>query len=722
MNAIQQLIVREQKELAAHILQSIPSQGGCVVLLGEARMGRSNILNSVTQQIQHPFALVPLADSEIEFYDTVFEKLIHYLPGSESILTNNAMNLGDRVDGIIRRLHDKHQIVTLLIDNADRFSTTEWGKRVFLRLSFFNASYALRVVLAGSDIFRQWADEKLPQKTVWENLYRSPTQLAGISLLSIQDELADRPEIARRLIELCGGHPYYLWQLTDGDILDAAFSSREVLERINIRARDLCLTEKWYEPFYDYWETFGPAARSLCYALAASPNGLLIVDAKSALKCSGFTDAEIISALDFLERTALVIQYDAKTRLQLIGVFVQWYETVTGYRQSLRPVIKTPSLPSTLAIPKVLSTEVTFFPDQDIVLVRRGHYHFSSRVGSTLHRMLKRFPQACLKAPLSGMDEFHENINNLANDLWTEFNGLEWFTSVIHAANDHHTIRFVIPENMMDFPLEMLPLDETGTRHIGTETPVSRHLLKQGRYVDQSPLRLPLPAGQKLRVLVVAAEAKSDILVDTKGCVISASGPNGRAIFLNRLQLADQIYALQSAFDAQPDLVDATFLMLDPMGPDAHSATRAEFETIIRSQQFDVLHFAGHGIYSDGFKGLVFADGAISLEQLNGMLENQKQLRFVFLNCCEGGRTDANPYINNLLGLAQTCIEAGIPAVAAMRWSIPVGVANVLAEAFYPAFFSEGLLDKAMLSAIKKLKEQTPDLNVYALAPVLLMH
>ena len=158
-------------------------------------------------------------------------------------------------------------------------------------------------------------------------------------------------------------------------------------------------------------------------------------------------------------------------------------------------------------------------------------------------------------------------------------------------------------------------------------------------------------------------------------------------------------------------------------------ATARVFRDLIEdsAQPFDMMHFAGHGLVladrpEEG--GLLFGDELVHLTDLKNSLAAQQQLGFVYLSCCESGQLATDERTSSLLGLAHACIEAGVPAVLAMRWRITVEASLNLARAFYDALFEKRLLDLALCQAAQQVhdRERDPAKKIYAAAPVLIMH
>lgn len=100
-------------------------------------------------------------------------------------------------------------------------------------------------------------------------------------------------------------------------------------------------------------------------------------------------------------------------------------------------------------------------------------------------------------------------------------------------------------------------------------------------------------------------------------------------------------------------------------------ATLSALQDELQANDHHILHYIGHGAFDmDHQDGLVVLEGerggahGVSAELLGALLHNEKTLRLVVLNACEGGRASpTDPYA----GMAQTLVRTDVPAVVAMQ-------------------------------------------------------
>jgi CHAT domain-containing protein len=135
--------------------------------------------------------------------------------------------------------------------------------------------------------------------------------------------------------------------------------------------------------------------------------------------------------------------------------------------------------------------------------------------------------------------------------------------------------------------------------------------------------------------------------------------------------------------------------------------TLASLRRALRQDDWNVLHFVGHGGFdpSIGDGVLVFEDEQrrsriISGQDLGILLHDHDSLRLVVLNACEGARADQGDPFS---GSAQGLMQQGIPAVVAMQFEISDRAAVTLASEMYSAICDGYSLEAAVTAARKAI-------------------
>lgn len=129
-------------------------------------------------------------------------------------------------------------------------------------------------------------------------------------------------------------------------------------------------------------------------------------------------------------------------------------------------------------------------------------------------------------------------------------------------------------------------------------------------------------------------------------------------------------------------------------------ATLLELQRALRDRQFHIFHYIGHGVFDegadDGFLVLEDESGRgrkVSGQYVGTLLADHRSLRLAVLNSCEGGRSSRqDPYA----GAAQSLVQQGLPAVAAMQFEISDDSAAVFAQEFYMALADGYPVDAAL--------------------------
>jgi WD40 repeat protein len=136
-------------------------------------------------------------------------------------------------------------------------------------------------------------------------------------------------------------------------------------------------------------------------------------------------------------------------------------------------------------------------------------------------------------------------------------------------------------------------------------------------------------------------------------------------------------------------------------------ATPQELQNQLRKAKYHIFHFIGHGGFheqtQDGI--LLFEDEAgrgrpLSGQFLGTLLRDQRSLRLVVLNACEGARSGrSDPFA----GVAQSLVQQGIPAVIAMQFEITDEAAIAFGREFYTAVAEGYPLDAGVAEARKAI-------------------
>lgn len=124
--------------------------------------------------------------------------------------------------------------------------------------------------------------------------------------------------------------------------------------------------------------------------------------------------------------------------------------------------------------------------------------------------------------------------------------------------------------------------------------------------------------------------------------------------------------------------------------------TNQEFRDLLRHGNYDIIHFAGHGVfYPDDpeTSAWMLSDGELWALEIRNTLANQPAPPWlVYANACEAGmesRAMQRRYHGNVFGLATAFLNQGVAAYVAPLWPIDDLLAQLIALTFYRQLLSE---------------------------------
>jgi streptogramin lyase len=138
------------------------------------------------------------------------------------------------------------------------------------------------------------------------------------------------------------------------------------------------------------------------------------------------------------------------------------------------------------------------------------------------------------------------------------------------------------------------------------------------------------------------------------------------------------------------------------------SATLAEIDRRVGNpDELHVIHYIGHGAYDDRTQGgiLVLEDSTggvheVTGDELGSLLRDERSLRLVVLNSCEGARTS---HVDPFSGVASALLRCGLPAVVGMQAEITDVAAITFSERLYTALAQGFPIDAALTQARKAI-------------------
>lgn len=172
-----------------------------------------------------------------------------------------------------------------------------------------------------------------------------------------------------------------------------------------------------------------------------------------------------------------------------------------------------------------------------------------------------------------------------------------------------------------------------------------------------------------------------------------ASKPSGSG-----LELEEEMISLTNMFtDEKIPIIKSVFLK---------PPTIKELDKKLHDEEYHILHFMGHGTFieSTGESALAFEDIKGEEDKVTGSRLRSAltpSIKLVFLNACETARIgEANPFA----AISTELIQAGVPAVLAMQFSISNAAAIEFSRTFY-SHIAEGFpVDQAVSEGRRMLR------------------
>lgn len=156
-------------------------------------------------------------------------------------------------------------------------------------------------------------------------------------------------------------------------------------------------------------------------------------------------------------------------------------------------------------------------------------------------------------------------------------------------------------------------------------------------------------------------------------------------------------------------------------------ATFEQIRDALLHHKPDMIQFVGHGIYHDGkgYLALVNSTTGKTWEVDDSLFANiflglgvEETLRLVTLATCESAKSDSP---RAFLGIASQIVQRGVPIVVAMRYSIPVEIAEIYLENFYTVVAARRPVDWAVQHTRNAISIKTGLSNREFATPVLYM-
>lgn len=249
-------------------------------------------------------------------------------------------------------------------------------------------------------------------------------------------------------------------------------------------------------------------------------------------------------------------------------------------------------------------------------------------------------------------------------------------------------IKFKIqaPE-LVALPWEMLRRSDVNTAIARSE------LMPLVRYIDLPYPAEPLKIEGKLRVLIVS------------------TNPEGT----DKLDLEKESQFIEQAFKPLEQKVEVHRL---------NKPSKIDLYHELRRREYHIVHFMVHGLFnSNTDQGLLLLEdeqgkpAGLNEEMLDLLFTDSPATKVIVFNACQSGKTSHNKTIS---GVAASVVQAGVPAVVSMQYSITDMAAIYFSKEFYLCLAEGYGIDQAVSQARKALVLQYEGTNEW-ITPVLHM-
>lgn len=315
---------------------------------------------------------------------------------------------------------------------------------------------------------------------------------------------------------------------------------------------------------------------------------------------------------------------------------------------------------------------------------------------------------------LSASDVGSELFRKFFNDDNLGINNALFQNIGIVSTRDKFLIAFESTNDWLWLPLEII-YNPARNKYIVLDHPVIRQIRDndtQREIISSEFIERIIKNGQKLRILIILSLTSGNFTANGKNYTLP-----------DLIGLKDLDREIKSNLEFL-DWLEIDIIENDPVSTEI-------FGQKLESGHYHIVHFIGHGQYNESSperSGLYFtktdkesSPELLKATELEYFLQKSTEVRLVILTCCEGARTGTpgDLLYDDLLGLPDAVLKAGVPAVLGSRWILFSESAKLFVNAFYESFVKCGLPAVALLHARQVLYARNPD-DFAWLSPILI--
>ncbi len=324
---------------------------------------------------------------------------------------------------------------------------------------------------------------------------------------------------------------------------------------------------------------------------------------------------------------------------------------------------------------------------QHLAIRSRGYHVCSRRSGRALVLDVERYARRT-EVARQDWNNLRLQVEQIGRDLWRDVFGEQpeaketYLTA--RASSQLLSLQFETPREYVCLPMEFMYSDAP-QEYLVLQHPLARFVCEATPKREAISPRV-LALTKELRVLIIASNTTSKTLPPIDGADAEAQELSSYLKGQDRIPVDVKLIATEQA---------------------TYERVRAE----LKAQNYDVVHYAGHGSYeadSPEESSLYFwaeADKQGGIVPMRAtevrLLLGQSGVRLVYLSSCYGTASGGKVALldDDFLGLADAVAQAGVPSVVGYRWPVSDDGARRLALAFYKSLLDQGRPEVALWHA-----------------------
>ena len=504
---------------------------------------------------------------------------------------------------------------------------------------------------------------------------KQPIGEAGVA---VEDTLVNA------LVDLVGAHPFFL-QVGGKELFDALASSEPLDQAGQAQLRER-LAELCHSYFNSFWRAIGADDQAVLAAIVAGA-GL---------------PPKALTAAQRLRNWNLLVQEgdDYVPFSKLFGDYAK--STLLGEQPKQLP----------RALPRCVLSIACDSYAKNVAVRLQGAVSFAAECDEPLERTIRSF--AIRGREDARSDAWRELVKITGRELYQKLFDKHLALAQAYqagraiAGDTRLWLRFLGPRDFVGLPFELL-YDGEG-RALALDHPISR--MVTGQVCAKTPIDAAFferaQTADPPKALVLSADVSGEVFL------------KGRRFALPPIPGADV-----EGMKVKGTLEERGWKVMLLAGAEL---TLEAASAALDGCSYDLVHFCGHGFYAQldpESSGLLLRnqDGDIAvLEALRlRQLLKESRTRLVFLSCCEGAASGDSAQLldSDYLGVMDSVVAAGVPAVLGYRWPVSSFDATALALTFYDKLHQHESLEMALLLARQELRAQSDDQTW--LAPILVV-